>query len=286
MNSHHCFKALICKLKCNGINITKNVGYQIMKYNNTFYKLSMHNRGFCSIGTDTKKNDKNISNIKLVNEDDYDDNNEYDIDDEEEFIDDSININAPEMPLQEYMHGRKNRERRDSVNEGILLERFTHQERISKIEVTPSQIKEIESMGLGTKRKRNLVYRTTSGEKTSLNRRTLLGAGGFAVHLASASSNFPVFKHILPEVAFAGHSNSGKSTLVNAISGLSPRTGPASVSERAGWTDQICFYQLGKRPPLLNLADLPGYGHAVATIGNIIHIYISSLYNQYYVFFI
>lgn len=52
--------------------------------------------------------------------------------------------------------------------------------------------------------------------------------------------------------------------MVNTISGLSPRKGPAKVSERAGWTDQICFYQLGKRPPLFILADLPGYGHAVA----------------------
>ena len=44
--------------------------------------------------------------------------------------------------------------------------------------------------------------------------------------------------------------------------GVLPKKGPASVSERAGWTDQICFYQLGKKPPLLVLADLPGYGHA------------------------
>ena len=34
---------------------------------------------------------------------------------------------------------------------------------------------------------------------------------GFAHHLASASSQWPVFKHVLPEIAFAGHSNSGKS---------------------------------------------------------------------------
>ena len=44
--------------------------------------------------------------------------------------------------------------------------------------------------------------------------------------------------------------------------GVLPKKGPASISERAGWTDQICFYQLGKKPPLLVLADFPGYGHA------------------------
>ena len=72
--------------------------------------------------------------------------------------------------------------------------------------------------------------------------------GGFAVHLNSASgtpgSEWPVFKHVLPEIALAGHSNCGKSTLVNALIGVLPRKGPAKVSERAGWTDQICFYQV------------------------------------------
>ena len=49
------------------------------------------------------------------------------------------------------------------------------------------------------------------------------------------------------------------------MAGLSPKKGPAGVSERAGWTDQICFYQLAKKPPIFTLADLPGYGHAVAS---------------------
>ena len=69
-------------------------------------------------------------------------------------------------------------------------------------------------------------------------------SGGHAVHLTSASENWPIFKHALPEIAFAGHSNSGKSTLVNALVGVLPKKGPAGISERAGWTDQICFYQV------------------------------------------
>ena len=74
-----------------------------------------------------------------------------------------------------------------------------------------------------------------------------------------------MFKHLLPEISIAGHSNVGKSSLVNAITGLGHKKGPAGVSDRAGWTDQICFYQLGKRPPKFTLVDFPGYGFAVAS---------------------
>lgn len=88
---------------------------------------------------------------------------------------------------------------------------------------------------------------------------------GAAKHLASACNDWPIFEHLLPEIAFAGHSNCGKSTLVNVLAGFPKRKGPAAVSDRAGWTDQICFYQLCKKPPILTLVDFPGYGHAVAT---------------------
>lgn len=53
----------------------------------------------------------------------------------------------------------------------------------------------------------------------------LLHLGGHAQHIGSAREKFPVFKHVLPEVVLAGHTNSGKSTLVNALAGIHPRTG-------------------------------------------------------------
>jgi len=60
----------------------------------------------------------------------------------------------------------------------------------------------------------------------------------------------------LPEVAFAGRSNVGKSSLINALTG---RAALARVSHTPGRTQQINFFDLGGR---LMLVDLPGYGFA------------------------
>lgn len=59
-----------------------------------------------------------------------------------------------------------------------------------------------------------------------------------------------------PEVAFAGRSNVGKSSAINAIAG---RRGLARTSKTPGRTQTINFYALGERA---RLADLPGYGYA------------------------
>ena len=60
----------------------------------------------------------------------------------------------------------------------------------------------------------------------------------------------------LPEVAFAGRSNVGKSSLVNALTG---RRTLARASQTPGRTRQLIFFSLADR---LQLVDLPGYGYA------------------------
>jgi GTP-binding protein len=62
----------------------------------------------------------------------------------------------------------------------------------------------------------------------------------------------------LPEVAFAGRSNVGKSSLINAITG---RKALARASNTPGRTRQLNFFNLGGR---LTLVDMPGYGYAQA----------------------
>ena len=76
----------------------------------------------------------------------------------------------------------------------------------------------------------------------------LLGAAGLSQIPESA----------LPEIAFAGRSNVGKSSLVNALTG---RKTLARTSHTPGRTQQLNFFDLGER---MFIADLPGYGFAKA----------------------
>lgn len=67
----------------------------------------------------------------------------------------------------------------------------------------------------------------------------------------------------MPEVAFAGRSNVGKSSLINALTG---RKTLARTSQTPGSTRQINFFELGGR---LSLVDLPGYGYARVAKGEV-----------------
>ena len=62
----------------------------------------------------------------------------------------------------------------------------------------------------------------------------------------------------LPEIAFAGRSNVGKSSLLNALTG---RRALARVSSEPGRTKQLNFFDLAGR---VALVDMPGYGYARA----------------------
>ncbi|UEM20053.1 ribosome biogenesis GTP-binding protein YihA/YsxC [Skermanella mucosa] len=71
---------------------------------------------------------------------------------------------------------------------------------------------------------------------------------------AADEANLP--EATLPEIAFAGRSNVGKSSLVNALTG---RKTLARTSNTPGRTQQLNFFDLGGR---MILVDLPGYGYA------------------------
>ena len=74
----------------------------------------------------------------------------------------------------------------------------------------------------------------------------------------------PALEHLpdptVPEIAFAGRSNVGKSSLLNALTG---RKSIARASVTPGRTQELNWFEVGT-PTVLRLVDMPGYGYAKA----------------------
>jgi GTP-binding protein len=101
-----------------------------------------------------------------------------------------------------------------------------------------------------------------SDDELDLDAGRLLFAGPIAFERGAArAEDLPPAD--LPEVAFAGRSNVGKSSLINAIAG---RRALARASREPGRTREANFFRVGDR---LRLVDLPGYGYASAPKGEI-----------------
>src|ERR1019366_8993341 len=81
------------------------------------------------------------------------------------------------------------------------------------------------------------------------------GEWGFAAAAGSAVSLPPMRG---TEIAFAGRSNVGKSSLINALTG---RKNLARISRTPGRTQELIFFTAGAP---LNVVDMPGYGYAAA----------------------
>ncbi|MCL2470009.1 MAG: ribosome biogenesis GTP-binding protein YihA/YsxC [Alphaproteobacteria bacterium] len=89
-------------------------------------------------------------------------------------------------------------------------------------------------------------------------RRFFAGSCDF-LFAAATQKDLEAFNSSLPEVAFWGRSNVGKSSLINALVG---RRNFARASNTPGRTRQIVFFDINKS---LVFADLPGYGYAQAS---------------------
>ncbi|PZT85583.1 MAG: YihA family ribosome biogenesis GTP-binding protein [Citromicrobium sp.] len=101
-----------------------------------------------------------------------------------------------------------------------------------------------------------------AAEQAELERRATRLFSGRVDFLLSAPQLKFLPEPTVPEIAFAGRSNVGKSSLLNALTG---RKAIARASVTPGRTQELNFFEVGD-PTLFRLVDMPGYGFAKAPV--------------------
>ncbi|OEH79745.1 GTP-binding conserved hypothetical domain-containing protein [Cyclospora cayetanensis] len=150
------------------------------------------------------------------------------------------------------------------AKEETLVQRVPLRRKIQAIKrLDPKFQRDVLSQGLGRPRCQQAQRLLKRGDPKSVSARCPLFLHQLKprLHLwAKALTAQALPPPLYPEVAFAGRSNAGKSTLINELCG---RSGTAGVSKRPGSTQELFFFKAGS-PCSLCLVDLPGYGYAEA----------------------
>ena len=143
--------------------------------------------------------------------------------------------------------------------DNAIMRKITEQNLCTTASQAGRESRKFRNKGEETKiTKRYALYGALSAET-----KALLGhAGGKKtgtkfMYAATNEASLPEDDGSIPEVAFAGRSNVGKSSLINAVT----LSGAARSSDVPGKTQSLNFYDVSRR---LRVVDMPGYGFAFA----------------------
>ena len=177
---------------------------------------------------------------------------------------------------------RRRGERLDAVNDEVLRARAVHALRMDQAHASRDTLKKIDRLRLGRVKGWHNQKAPTQRQKDMARARKSepVEIGHITAGCASPSDIAAVNREGLTEIAMFGHSNCGKSALLNALAAKPALQGPAKVHARPGWTARLHFYHVrnvAEVPAELQLSmvegssakglvcvDTPGYGHTVA----------------------
>ncbi|EAL68994.1 hypothetical protein DDB_G0276985 [Dictyostelium discoideum AX4] len=165
-------------------------------------------------------------------------------------------INAP---LSETLKIKKQLEELEKNGKISNIDPNSKNQKFKNQQFDPKQLEKLKELKLG-KFKQNKPKRGTTKLET-IKKEVSKGIERFfdsKMKFIGAAKNIDSFlPETLPEVAFIGRSNVGKSSLINALT----QRGLAKTSDKPGQTQSINWFELGST---LYLVDLPGYGFAFA----------------------
>ena len=143
--------------------------------------------------------------------------------------------------------------------DNAIMRKITEQDLCTTASQAGRESRKVRNKGEETRiTKRHALYGALSDDvKSLLGHRGGVKTGTKFAYAATNEASLPEDDVSIPEVAFAGRSNVGKSSLINAVT----LSSAARSSDVPGKTQSLNFYDVSRR---LRVVDMPGYGFAFA----------------------
>ena len=130
-------------------------------------------------------------------------------------------------------------------------------QRLREVHVDPSLLREVTAVVSHKRPSIRHAKQSRADPAAGLPLHNPFGTKPRFVASADRISSLPPADPAMPEIAFIGRSNVGKSSLLNALTGVASL---AKVSDKPGKTQALNFFELGRKENAFRLVDMPGYG--------------------------